>query len=413
MKGLHAEVRARFNKSVDNYITVSRILQGQADLREAPMQEREDVVRRFRSMKDDTTGSQSVKSNNTQGVSSSEDVRAGSFSAAGQEAQAVGDEPPKTGFWATRHLSLEDRRKLHALKDAWKQKKRAEAAGIALDFGKSRSNTGSNPGQAPTAAASPSPAPATVNSAAYSDEPEDAEMERAIRESVAQTSNGDQAEDARIESQIRASVREMRRVAEENRRWRQERGLPAPLPAGPNSPALTESGGKAARIREDATDEEFEAMVAEAVRQSMTSQGSRDTGLGMVNREIGGRGEIDEEEHLRQALEESRRAAAASTNPANDEELKRAIEESEQAHSAHLQRKTTERSEEDIIMEYVKKQSLAEDNFRRHQGGSKGDAAGGGASAATGGGGEDEDEDEDLKRALEESLKVSGRKSEL
>lgn len=404
MKGLHAEVRARFNKSVDSYIKVSRILQGQDDLHGAPVQERDDAVRRFRSMKDDMKGFQSAKSKSKQDVSSYEDVRSGSASAVGQGPEALGDEPPKTGFWATRHLSLEERRKLHALKDAWKQKKRAEAAGIALDLGTSRSNTGSNLSQASTAAASPSPNPATASSEAHSDEPEDAEMERAIRESVAQTSNGDQAEDARIESQIRASVREMRRVAEENRRWRQQRGPPPGLLAGADSSALPGSGDKATRLQEDATDEEFEAMVAEAVRQSMSAQGTAGERIGMVDREVGG--EVDEDEHFRQALEESRRATAASAHSADEEELKRAIKESERAHHDHLQRKTTERSEENIIMEYVKKQSLAEEEFRRQQIGGGGDAAA--AGAATSGNGEEEDAG--LKRALDESLKLSGGK---
>lgn len=390
MKGLHAEVRAKFNKSVEKYIIVSRILQGQDDLRYATVQEQKDVVLRFNAMRDDMKSFQSLKSKDKQVASSGEGATAT------DEVEDPGDEAPKTGFWHTRNLSLEDRRKLHALKDAWKRKKQAEAAGTALNP-RSSSNLSqvSTPSQPPTSS---------------SFEPEDEAMERAIRESVAQTSRGDRAEDAHIEAQIRASVREMRRVAEENRRQEQERGLRdwKETPASAVPPTLPERGGKGAEMVEQITDEEFEALIAEAVKQSMGVQSTTEdeAGRGGVEEHgvLGEGNDVDGEEdeaQLRRALEESLRAAPGTGSGGDgDEELKRAMEESERAHQEHLARRSTERSEEEIIMEYVKKQSLAEEEFRRQQAKGKGAAAPGGKG---------EDEDEDLRRALEESLRLSGK----
>ena len=72
--------------------------------------------------------------------------------------------------------------------------------------------------------------------------------------------------------------------------------------------------------------------------------------------------------------------------------MKRAIEASMADAKSH----GDQRNEEDIVMEYVKKQSLAEEEIRKKQMASgKGPTAGG-----------TEDDDEDLRRAMEESLKT-------
>lgn len=408
MKGLHAEVRAKFHRSVENYIKVSRVLQGQDDLRYANQQEQDDIIVRFNSVMADAKTSASWRSKEKQPVppSSSTGRQGEAPQIVEPESLELGDEPPKTGFWNTRHLPIEERRKLRAMKDAWKLKKRAEAAGIAMSLGAgagSGSRTGSSTslGQAGPTGSSPTP----------EHDGEDEEMERAIRASVAQTSRGDGAEDARIEAQIRASVREMRRIAEENRRqaqdeqqglgpiemrdWKENRG-PSDLPPRMGD---EKKGRQGAKIGEDITDEEFETLIAEAVRESLEAAAAQQSGVkGMM---AGGEEEGREDEALRLALEESRRAGAGAGE--DEEELKRALEESERAHRERVARESTERSEEEIILEYVKKQSLAEEEFRRRQQQQKDSGEGG----VVGGGGEEEDED--LRRALEESLRVSGR----
>lgn len=357
MKGVHAEIRSKFHHSVDKYVVTSRIVQGQTDLRSATVQEMQDIIMRFNSMGTDLRGLYVLKYKEK----TASELPAGQPATASQDdPNDLPDSPPKTGFWNTRHLSLEERRKLHEKKDEWKRKKREQAAGV-----------------------SPSAEP-----------PEDPGMERAIRESVNQTSRGDPNEDAMIEAQIRSSVKEMRRIAEEQRRQEQQRQLGdwKQRPSEPSAPPAwadeKRAGGPGAA--EEITDEEFEALIAEAARQSVIAQQQQHQG--------------GEDEDLERALRESESQAAAAAGHGGesgaDEELRRAMEESERAHREDLARRTTERSEEEVIMEYVKKQSLAEEEFRRLK------AQGKQPEGAAGGG---DEEDEDLKKAIEESLTLSGK----
>jgi hypothetical protein len=355
MKGVHAEIRSKFHHNVDKYVVTSRIIQGQDDLGFATVQEMQDIVMRFNSMGPELRGLYVLKYKDKTG---SEAPSGQPATASEDDVNRLPDSPPKTGFWNTRHLSLEERRKLHEQKEEWKRRKREQAAGV-------------------------SPGP---------EAPEDPGMERAIRESVNQTSRGDPNEDAMIEAQIRSSVNEMRRVAEEQRRQEQQRKLgdwkqrPSE-PAAPPAWADEKTGGAGA---EDITDEEFEALIAEAARRSVMAQGRYSSD------------DEEEDKDLERALRESQgTAAAAAAEDGADEELRRAMEESERAHKEDLARRTTERSEEEVIMEYVRKQSLAEEEFRRLK------AQGKQAQGAASGGGDEEDED--LKKAIEESLALSGK----
>lgn len=395
MKGLHAEVRGKFHKSVENYIVVSLILQGQADLGNATVEEQRDIVARFKSNGDAAKGLATLKADEAKKQKQEAAIAAqgANRAATASDTELVGpvpDSPPKTGFWETKNLSFEERKKLQAAKDAWKKKKAGQAAGI------------------------------TASTSSTSFAPEDDEMERAIRESVAKTSHGDATEDAQIEAQIRASVVEMRRIAAEKRSQEQSsQGAATPQPgAPPQVPDRTQaSSSSTAPVDVDGiTDEEFEALVAEAARQSMlpAQQQQPQTGSGPQH-DGGPRGGEDEQQHgvtisindeaLRQALLESQRNAAAAGTGHNeelDEQLRRAIEASERDHQAHLARHATERSEEEIIMEYVKKQSLAEEEFRRK-------GKGKGVAGAEGEGGAEGTDDEELRRAMEESLRVGGQ----
>lgn len=335
-------------------MVTSRILQGQADLRSTNLKEMQDIIVRFNSMSAELRGLYVLKYKEKTASETPSDQPA---NASQDDLSRLPDSPPKTGFWNTRHMSLEERRKLHEQKDAWKRKKREEAAGVT-----------------PSA-----------------DPPEDPGMERAIRESVNQTSRGDPNEDAMIEAQIRSSVKEMRRIADEQKRQEQQRQLGdwKQRPSEPSAPPAWADEKRAGPEADEITDEEFEALIAEAARQSVIAQGQRHG---------------SEDEDLERALQESQSQAAGHGGESGaDEELRKAMEESERAHREDLARRTTERSEEEVIMEYVKKQSLAEEEFRRLK------AQGKQPEGPAAGGAGDED-DEDLKKAIEESLTLSGKK---
>lgn len=440
MKGVHQELRAKFHKSVENYIIVSRILQGQDDFRTASVQEKEDIALRLKDVlsRDVLSGIDASRAKAKKKASGDEEEE--------EYTGPLPDEEPKTGFFQTRHLSLEERKKLHAMKRAWKKKNEGKTT-----TGTSTSDLGtitSSSNQSVATPSSSSPHPSSMPSIL---DPDNEDMEQAIRESVAQTSTGDRDEDARIEAQIRISVQEMRRVADANRRQQQMRDWKNPTlsstpsstsVAAPSSSAssMTAVGGattpdwrssakgqqEMAGLPNDISDEEYEALIAEAVRQSMMAQvqahqqgppsgGTFDAeeqyqGITMTDNtleqpdsntyELGGN---QEDEHLMRAMQESMRSShqqiPAGDGDNEDEEFKRAMEESARAHEEHLARASSQRTEEEIIMEYVKKQSLAEEEFRRK-------AAKGKQTAQEDRAG---DNDEDLKRALEESLSMSGK----
>lgn len=160
-------------------------------------------------------------------------------------------------------------------------------------------------------------------------DPHDPGFEEAIKASVAATSRGDPEEDRAIERAIRVSVLELQR--------RKTTG-----------PVLSE---------QEALDRAVQASVAEASR----------------NRPNRTDGETRHDEEYDAALEKSipdslllhpqERTVSTGDGGAHEDEedLRRAIEASKAAHEEHL---TKMKTEEDIVLEYIKRQSLLEEEHR-------------------------------------------------
>ena len=139
----------------------------------------------------------------------------------------------------------------------------------------------------------------------------DPELEEAIRQSIAHSPRGDEEEDRLIDQAIRASIAELQRTT---------------------SIDIEE---------EEAEDEELQKVLAESARlhQEAMQGGEQEDGIVGASRNGYGAGaHVDEEEQFRRAMEESLKM---------DEQRER------------------ERREEEIVTEYVKKASLAEEEFRR------------------------------------------------
>lgn len=341
MQGVHAEVRNIFARSSTNYIIASRVSQGQSDLDASTMEEQKDILLRWHTRGEDLKGFYSLK----QKEKSSLSLDSAGGDGTTPSAEANPSSPPQTGWFHTRNLSFDERRKLQEQKAAWKKQQKNETE-------KKEAGPGTD---------------------------EDEEFERAIRESVKQTSKGDKDEDARIEAAIRASIAEMRQVADEQRtREQQMKG----------SPPTTESSGAPGPVAEltdeelrNVTDEEYQALIEEAVRRSML-EGQR------PQEDAGGLPGYSEEKVRPPS---PHKPIQMRSDDDDDEVLRRAMEESTREHRQQLERHQTE---EEIILEYVKKQSLAEEEFRKSKG--KGKAVAG------------DEEDEDLRRALEESMRFGG-----
>lgn len=375
MQGVHAEVRNLFGRSSINYIISSRVVEGRQQLETATVEEQKDIIARWQTHRWELKAFYKVQE-------SSKDKHDDKSHAGDDSADA----PPKTGWLHTRHLTFEERKKLQEEKEAW-QKRRAlqQAAGLYSSSGSSLSVV------------------------------EDEEMEHAILASVRQTSRGNPKEDAKVEEAIRASVREMQRIAKQSRE------------VGGSSSAIASSLPSDDDIR-NVTDEEYQALIEEAVKQSLVAEQMRQSQ----------QEDPEQDEDLRRAIEQSRMADRSGpggeagtrqgqhVDPEHDEDLQRAIEQSRLAHEAtpgsqddqeaeirrimdqsekeHLEKLNQQKTEEEMVLEYVKKQSLAEEEFRRSK--LKGKAVG----TRQPDGDQDED-DEDLKRALEESLHMSGHGS--
>jgi hypothetical protein len=223
--------------------------------------------------------------------------------------------------------------------------------------------------------------------------PEDAEFEKAIQASVKETSRGNAEEDAAIEAAIRESVLAVR----------QQGSLPDPVPR------VSEKLGRDPSIFQDEsfqiTDKEYQDLIEQAIRDSMTSHTDPSyapphTGVAELDAAPSGQqsGMRDvQDQDLKRAMTVSMDDACASNGSPEDAEFRQALE----ASKADAEKQQSQRTEEDIVLEYIKKQSLAEEEFRKQQ-----QAKGKGRAEARDDDGVD---DEDLKRAMEESLKMSGQ----
>lgn len=444
MAGLHAEIRTRFAQSAQNYIVASRIAQGKEDLQRSSPEEREDIEARWFANRDEMKGFYSWRQKE-KGKSPSRDASPSRRpSPDPREASAeslVPREPPSTGWRHTKNLSWEERKRLQDQKKAWKKRQAAVAA-------------------AASGAHVIEDVPASRINAATGSESNDPEFELAIQAAVRETSNGDSFEDARIERAIRSSVIELRRrstISLASTASYQSAGHSTGLASSASDTDTTTPSshyGFPSDLKqqipfspedfENITDEEYQALIEQAVqlsiaedlRQSQRMHGLEEEDddeddedyqralersqtettphaedekalLGAIEasqaehalRQQQGHDGQDDEEELKKAIEASQEEY--TQRPANEgddeEELRRALEASERAHQEEQERAKAEKTEEDIILEYIKKQSLAEEQYRQK---GKGKAA------------SQDDDEEDLRKAIEESMKAAGKAGE-
>ncbi|KAK4464145.1 sterol 3-beta-glucosyltransferase [Cladorrhinum samala] len=280
------------------------------------------------------------------------------------------------------------------------------------------------------------PGSASVSSIEGGLEVDDPEVEAAIKESIKQTSTGNREEDERIEAAVRASVLEMRRAAEQQQQQQPQDSAAEQFPFPVDIKKQSADDGYSDEDLRNITDEEYQALIEEAVRQSLLEYQQRQ----VFGQDLGGgheqevyRGIVDEKQRLKRKevgsgvgeKGEKRSSLPAyevhgdSTLPAyspvapgpppslpprtpshqtygehdeDEEQLRRAIEESEREHRNRSETMQRQQTEEEIVLNYVMKQSLAEEEYRNTLKG-KGKQL------------DDDDEDEELKRALEMSLR--------
>lgn len=391
--GIHKEVRKLFGSSVLNYVISARTAQGFEEYKDSTLQERQDIIARWREHKTEYQNSKQILMETRR-----------------PEGQETGRLSPR-GFLQTRHLSFEERKRLHEERKHTREEERYKihskdgrrscpfCSRIHPHTHTPRANQTTPVVMHPTGEDQGGPDDTNL------------EFERAIHASVAATSHGDAEQDMMIERAIRASVKELQRAGGNTN---DSEAL---------SRAIQASIAKAGRGRADEsphqitmTDEyeEYQAQLERAIQESMSQPSQRadpdadidtddDEAVKLAiekSKEAPAVTDVDsdEDENIKAAIEKSKEAPSleADVDTDEDEDVKLALEKSK---SEHMEKLTRAQTEEEIVLEYVKKQSLAEEELKRRVTGKAREAEDADSKA----------DEEALMLAIEESLKHSGR----
>lgn len=190
---------------------------------------------------------------------------------------------------------------------------------------------------------------------------DDADFEEAIQASVAATSRGNPEEDQMIERAIRASVMELQMASND----------------GDNNEAIQRaiqaSVAEAAQAREDNSEPRPTALdgagdhkkeLAAALQHSVQGNQQSDERYPVADVGFDDSGvDTDDDENVKAAIERSK--LTPTGNGKDDDDFQTAIELSRKASEEHEQGPSKSKTEEEIVLEYVKKQSLAEEQLRK------------------------------------------------
>lgn len=372
--GINKEIKKMFGSSVVNFVISARTAQGFEDAKNATAEERRDVILRWNQHKDEY-----------------QSERQKVFEHGGPEGQGAGHLTPK-GFMQTRHLTFDERKKLHADRKATRE---AEARKVHGEHTHSRCPFCRRQ-SAHTHAPRQDQHLLTDGSAEHD---HDHEFEQAIKASVAATSRGNPDEDAMIERAIRASVRELYSAQESTRSDHDAvaRAIQASI-------AEAEAHRRESQYHDDekSHDEtEHQAALERAIQESL---------LQYQRKQHSEEGEGDEDDDMHKAIQLSKELNVAKGKETggieDDEEYRLAL------------KKSKELSEEEVVLEYVKKQSLLEGKMKEGVA-AKGDGDGElaelpGESTERGREGKDKKEkesdadEEALRLAIEESMRSAG-----
>lgn len=383
MQGAYMALRNRFAKSVENYISTSRVLQGGEEYDAATPEERAEILARWEGMKLDLKNFYALKLKEAKDGKEKEsrlfDRHEGPTAAPNQDVAPLLS-PRSRGESMGRFGA--DWKRIKA-RDLWRR-----------GHGDVKVPAGGH---------------------------HDEELERAIRLSVKETSRGDAEDDARVEMAVRASVNQL-----------QAEGAPVSpgdpgAQKGPSEETRPEAGPARGEVDLAITDEEYQELIERAIQQSTAGAGTAPDDEEFQralerSRKEAAAPEEERDAELRRAIEESRAAPAlpprggGGEGDGDDEELRRAIEASAREEA---DREKKAKSEEEIVLEYVMRQSLKEEEYKRAmRGEEEGERWGGevvervvdeGPGKGKGRGEEEveyEEDEEELRRAMEMSMRA-------
>ena len=320
-KGIYKELQNHLGSSVQNYIVAARTAQGYEDWHNSTREERLDAVSRWQAIQVEIEKEKQL-------------ARHGKF----------------LGHHCYLKATIEERKRISAEKK--KQKK-----------GLQRIDSDDIRGIIPTD--HPFVTQPQKSSAASSS-PDSADFEEAVQTAVAATSRGNPKEDEMIEKAIRASVIELQKaqkngdagdavqraiqasVAEAGRVRRGERAKP-----------IADSFDRAG-----VHDEQLKVALLRSMHES--SESNPPTNLAEVDFDDSGI-DTDDDENIKTAIERSKSNPVADppVESPKDKDFQKAIELSKKAQEEHEQSLSKSKTEEEIVLEYVKKQSLAEEEHKK------------------------------------------------
>jgi hypothetical protein len=356
MKGVYKELQQLSGSSVQNYIIAARTAQGYDEWHRSTVQERQDIIRRWKIVEAE------VKKKKFVHEQFQDMLRK-------QWENAHRDDKDSSGNQGRRPRSL---------------------LGMAL---RSRANSHEASAGSQGDVVTPSvevTQPPSYNDLAFTRGTGSEDMETAIQTSVANTSRGDAEQDAMIERAIRASIAE--------------------LSVG-STRAVEGNSNASTKVNPDDDDED--EMLCKAIAASMADDedtfSDHDEQLAAaleasLQQQTCGAHKDKRTKHQDKSVNKSEwKTSWTSTD--DDAELQRVIAQSKKDAQSSNQSLRAEEEEERIVLEYVKKQSLIEEQHGRSQKG-KGKVE---EKKRVDEDNDDEEDDEDFKRAMEMSLAQEGR----
>ncbi|KAK6383613.1 hypothetical protein LTS17_002905 [Exophiala oligosperma] len=418
-KGIYAEVAKHFGSSVQNYIIAARTAQGFDEWKNSTPEERESIVRAWKDGKLETRKGGRLYGEERK-VAIEQHILTKTHS---DSVELI------HGFKNTKHLSWDERKALdekrQQLKKEQKELERREKA-IKKEERKQTGRIKSRCKFCPfdhessqhlNHTRSLSSISSSLDHPAKSQENigDDPEYEEAIQRAITETSKGNRSEDAVIERALRASLRELhnapyrgsiqsdeafktavRASLKEFKRAQAERSSQetgvVPIEEG-------EDEDEAEADHHDAVLERVLTKSLEEYRAAQSAQeGSQHPSADHLDYSDSGI-DTDYDEDFKRAIEESKRlhseneqtkkdlavrearllenegggevssglnAESAETH-GDEDELKRAITASEEDEKARRDELTKQQTEEQIVLEYVKKQSLLEEEIKKNK----------------------------------------------
>ncbi|KAL9104167.1 MAG: hypothetical protein Q9163_000866 [Psora crenata] len=315
-KGIYKEIQKHLGTSAQNYIVAARTVQGYDDWSKSSREERLDVVSRWHAAQ-------------VQLTQKKQHSRHSSFS-------------ESSGFSKTKHMSFDEIKKLAAAK-------------MRLKHGHGKGDTS-------TTAQVSNPTISLTHAATSSTAPDDAnEFEEAINASVAATSRGSPEEDEMIERAIRASVLELQSASDDaDNESKMQSAIKASISEARRARALSVLDSSADGL--DGVDE-HDKLLEEALCNSLREHRSLVQQRSLEHPRLTDSGtESDDDEDNQPAMQEP--GSPTNSGDLNDVELEKAIELSKQTHQAYADSLAQSKIEEEILLEYVKKQSALEGGDR-------------------------------------------------